>query len=381
MADADLGLPVRVRDGSNNNITSQVNGSQQALDVGIDVAGVQIDPRQIRALTATDVVTANQGSANTISNAWPIKITDGTNTASLTALGELKVDITQPLPAGSNNIGSINQGTSPWVTSDLADGSANGGTAGTKSLLGGLIFNTSTGLGTPLTAGQQASLQGDVSGRLIISPLTTASVIKVDLQDGAGTAINSQTISSSQWLQVVAPSNGPTGTAVPADATYIAGNNAGNLVGLSVDINGQAKVDIFDSTGAAFSATNPLPVYITSSTPGTNVNFYATSASLAAGSSVNLTYTIPSGKTFTAHKFWVSASGRIRADIETSPDGVTYTTYWTAFSSNAHPNISIDLDSPLEIQDSGSGSTVRIVIKNEDLLPFDVFGTISGSYQ
>ena len=30
--------------------TSQANGAQQALDVGINVAGVQIDPRQIRAL-------------------------------------------------------------------------------------------------------------------------------------------------------------------------------------------------------------------------------------------------------------------------------------------------------------------------------------------
>lgn len=110
-------ITTKMDDGSGNAITSQVNGAQRALDVGIDVAGVQIDPRAIRALTSADVVTANQGSANTIANAWPVKPTDGTNSATFTAAGETKVSVTQPLPAGSNNIGSVNQGTSPWVTS------------------------------------------------------------------------------------------------------------------------------------------------------------------------------------------------------------------------------------------------------------------------
>lgn len=49
---------VRGQDGAGNSLTSQVNGTQRALDVGIDVAGVQVDPRQIRALTNTDVVKA-----------------------------------------------------------------------------------------------------------------------------------------------------------------------------------------------------------------------------------------------------------------------------------------------------------------------------------
>jgi len=45
-----------LQDSLGNLITSQANGSQQALDVGINVAGVQIDPRQIRLLTSADVV-------------------------------------------------------------------------------------------------------------------------------------------------------------------------------------------------------------------------------------------------------------------------------------------------------------------------------------
>src|SRR4051812_1665374 len=41
---------VNLHDGSGTAITSQANGSQQALDVGINVSGVQVDPRSIRPL-------------------------------------------------------------------------------------------------------------------------------------------------------------------------------------------------------------------------------------------------------------------------------------------------------------------------------------------
>jgi hypothetical protein len=51
---------VRMEDFSGNGLTSQANGAQRALDVGIDVAGVQIDPRQTRALTSSDTVTVVQ---------------------------------------------------------------------------------------------------------------------------------------------------------------------------------------------------------------------------------------------------------------------------------------------------------------------------------
>lgn len=47
-------------------------------------------------------VTANQGTANTVGNAWPIKITDGTDTALVSAGGELSVSAASlPLPTGA----------------------------------------------------------------------------------------------------------------------------------------------------------------------------------------------------------------------------------------------------------------------------------------
>lgn len=50
----------KLNDGAGTEITSQTNGGQQALDVGINVSGVQVDPRDIRALVNTDIITVEQ---------------------------------------------------------------------------------------------------------------------------------------------------------------------------------------------------------------------------------------------------------------------------------------------------------------------------------
>jgi hypothetical protein len=354
-------ITTKMDDGSGNAITSQVNGSQRALDIGIDVAGIQIDPRQIRALTSADIVTAYQGSANTISNAWPVKLTDGTNTASITASGEVKVDITEALPAGTNNIGSItnitgtvslptgastaaNQST---IISDLAPlNYAQGST--TSGQLGNLILAAASTSAPSLTTGESFPLSLDLSGSL-------RTVIAEALPAGSNT-IGAVTQGTTPWSDNIAQIAGAVPSATNALPTQIA------------------------TAGAYVSLTNPLPVTVSTSAPGTIVNYYTDSPAVAPGATANAVYTIPSGKTFTGRMFWISGSGAIRADIQTSPDGSTYTTFWTGFNSTATPNISIQLDN-LEIQDSGTGSTIRIVVTNrEPLLTADIFSTISGTY-
>jgi hypothetical protein len=157
-----------IADAGGNVVTSQANGGQRALDVGIDVGGVQVDPRAIRALTSADVVTANQGAPNTDANGWPVKVTDGTNELSITAAGEAKVDITQPLPAGTNTIGSVG------VTNLPATVDTNYGTVGASTLrsaaqignaTGAANFgNGATGAQTLRTAANLAVGGADVSG-------------------------------------------------------------------------------------------------------------------------------------------------------------------------------------------------------------------------
>lgn len=61
-------------------ITGTAEGADhQAMDVQLYHGGVAKDPTAIRTLTSTDVVTAAQGNAAVIASAWPVKITDGTN--------------------------------------------------------------------------------------------------------------------------------------------------------------------------------------------------------------------------------------------------------------------------------------------------------------
>ncbi len=296
---------IKLDDGSGNAITSQANGSQQALDVGIDVAGVQIDPRQIRALTASDIVTVDQGTTPWVNNLTQI------GGASLTLGQKTSANSIPVVFASDQSTIPVTQSTSPWITKDQADGSASGGTAGSFSTLAGGIYNS-----TPptLTTGQQASLQLDSSGNL-----------DVNLK-----------------------------TSIPA------GSNAIGSVLANLQV-----------ANAAVSNTNPVPVTITSSSPGTAVQFYSTTASLAAGSSTTFTYTVAAGHTFNLARCWASASGKIKAVIAYGGN-----TAFVGFNSTANPNIDITFSAEPTL---AAASTATITITNDDLLAFDVYGTIEGN--
>lgn len=205
-------LGSKLYDGAGTAITSQLNGAQQALDVGINVAGVQIDPRQIRALTAADVVTVQA--------------------------------IVDPLPAGTNSIG------------------------------------------------------------------------KVGIQVG----------------------------------------------------------------GTDVSSSNPVPVILAPGVSGTEVHNYNTAAALGAGATSNHDYTITAGKSFKGEKFWASASGKLRVEVQISDAaGSVFSTKWVGFNSTANPNIDIFLGEVLASSPVSVTGKIRIIRKNLENQAQDVYSTISGS--
>lgn len=332
--DASGKITVKLDDSSGNGVTSQSNGAQRALDVGINVSGTQVDPRQVRALTAADVVTANQGTANTIANAWPVKITDGTNTATATATGELKVSVTQPLPGGTNNIGSVNQGTSPWVTKDQADGPVTPGTVAPFSELIGAQYNTTL---PTLTTGQQAALQADSSGRLLVSqPTASALNAQARLQDGTGNAITSATAGSTRPLDVA----------------------------------------LRDGSGGLYSITNPVPVAVTADLTGTEICSYNTAATIAAGATSNHDYTVTAGKTFLLNQIEASASGKMKIEVQVEGPSNTFTTKFVQFNSTAETNMSIHITSTIAV---AAGLRVRVIRTNREVLSSQyVYSTILG---
>lgn len=96
-------------------------------------------------------------------------------------------------PVSVDNSGNINvniQGVSPnpLPTTDAADGPVTPGAVASKSILTGGQYNSSL---PTLSDTEQCATQLDSSGRLILSPLTNASVVKAQVQDNAGNAISS----------------------------------------------------------------------------------------------------------------------------------------------------------------------------------------------
>lgn len=104
----------RLQDGSGNAITSQANGIQRALDIGINVAGVQIDPRVIRALTSADVVSAVQ------SGSWTVQ--QGSAPWSVSQSGTWTTGRTWTLASGTDSVAAVQSGI--W-NARMQDGAGN----------------------------------------------------------------------------------------------------------------------------------------------------------------------------------------------------------------------------------------------------------------
>lgn len=167
---------------------------------------------------------------------WP-------NGATGTTVGSIMLlDVVSTPPAYTN--GTVQPGTQDLAgnlnincqvgcsaSSDPANGPVSPGAAGTKSKLGGLVFNT---VAPTFTNGQQGALQGDVNGNLM-----------VNIQ------------------QTVAPQNGPVAPGTAATKSVLGGGvfntvaptvANGQQVALQVDANGFLKVDI--SAGGASGGTS-----------------------------------------------------------------------------------------------------------------------------
>jgi hypothetical protein len=392
MSDYNSNLPVKLRDGNNNIVTSQANGTQRALDVGINVSGVQIDPRSIRALTSTDVVTArlNDGSGNSIGSTG----------------GALNVNIS----SGSLGVGSVDRSTFTYGTS-------------LDQVVGGVYQDTSP----TLTAGQSGAVRltsyrgmhtnlRDSSGNELLGSKVSASSVPVviasdqsaiTVAQATASNLNATVVqSTAASLQSTARLNDGSGNAITSQAngTQRALDVGINVSGVQIDprsirsltSSDIVSVNLRDNTGTAFSAanplptstvvggsavslSNPLPVYLTTAT-GTAINDYKTASSVASGSSDDHDYTVTAAKTLHLSQIYASASGRIKVlvKIETGVATNTFTTVFAAFNSTASPNINILVPDERPV---AAGVRVRVTVFNLDDQAMDLYSTISGNEQ
>lgn len=167
---------VKIQDGLGNPLTSQLNGTQQALDVGINVGGIQVDPRTRTwsLLSGTDSITAFQGGSWTTARSWTLS-SPGDSVAA-TQSGTWTTGRTWSLLNTTDSVNAVQsgpwtvlQGSAPWSVSQ----------SGTWSL-------------------------GAISGPIALptGAATDASLVTIDtdlkanqprnLYDGAGNALTSQ---------------------------------------------------------------------------------------------------------------------------------------------------------------------------------------------
>lgn len=211
---------VNLHDGSGNPITSQVSGSQRALDVGINIAGIQVDPRQIRALTSSDSITVVQATGTNLHvsvdnfpatqpiSAVALPLPTGASTSALqstsnASLASIDSKLTNPLPVSGTVTANAGTGTFAIsaATLPLPSGAATSAlqTTGNTSLasidgkLNSLGQKTMTGSVPVVIASDQTAIT--VTGTITTSP-------NVNIHDGSGTSITSQANGAQRALDV-----------------------------------------------------------------------------------------------------------------------------------------------------------------------------------
>jgi hypothetical protein len=292
-------------------VTSTAEGTDhQALDVQIMSGGVAKDPTQVRALTSADVVTAAQGTAAAVAGAWPVKVTDGTNSMPTmdtagragfekvtdgTNTAAVKAASTAAVAGDTALVVAVSPNNTPVLPSGAATSSAQ--TTGNNSLssidtktpaLGQaamaasspvVIANNQTAVPVsgPLTDTQLRATVvpvGDGGGSLTVDgPLTDTqlratavpvSAAALPLPSGASTSAN-QTTLGNQTTKI----NDGTNTAAvkPASTAAVAGdpalvvaispNNALSLAGNKTNNNAAPGADNIGALPAVANAANP----------------------------------------------------------------------------------------------------------------------------
>lgn len=172
--------PILISDGTNTNPLTNAApvGNEQALVVRNIPSGTQVISGTVSA-TVSGTVTANQGTPASLSNPWPVQLSNGTNTPI----------ITNTTPGGSDqalvvrNIPSGTQAVSGTITANAGTGTftvAGLGTAGSPS--GGILTVQGASGVTPLSIGGTTSTTSPSWGDAQLRPLslTLAGALRVD---------------------------------------------------------------------------------------------------------------------------------------------------------------------------------------------------------
>lgn len=329
MSDFNSSLPVRTE--ANGDVAAKiVDGTIPSQTLTVNADGSINVTDNGGSITVDGTVTADQGAPNTSANGWPVKITDGTDDALVTAAGELNVLAT----------------AQPGV--DIGDVTVNNG----------------------------------------------AGAAAVNIQDGGNSITVDGTVSASNFPATVDTNYGTVGAntirtaAQIGNATGAADFNAGatgaqtlrteSNQGAPASLANAWPTKITDGTDLMLVNTDgSINVVVADNTPGTPINNYNTAAAIAGGASSNHDYTVTALKTFYFNQIEASASGKMKIEvqIETGVATGVFNTRWVQFNSTSETNMVIHIDNPIAV---AAGVRVRVIRTNRDNQAQDVYSTISG---
>lgn len=147
-----------------NNITGTITnptGAATAANQATEITSLQLIDNVVGPVTPGTVATNSWLIGAQFNTSLPTLANTQQAAVQVDSSGRLLVgSIASALPAGSNNIGSVNQGTSPWVVAgNAASGSAD---SGNPVKVGGIYNSTAV----TLTNGQRGDVQVDVKSRV-----------------------------------------------------------------------------------------------------------------------------------------------------------------------------------------------------------------------
>lgn len=201
----------------------------------------------------------------------------------------------------------------------------------------------------------------------------------VNIQDGGNSITVDGTVSASNFPSTVDTNYGAAGASTLRTASQI-----GNATG-AADFNAGATsaqtlrtASNLYLAGTAVSGANPVPVTISSSTPGTAIQNYNTGVAIAASATSNHDYTVTAAKTLNLARIWASASGKLKIEVqyETAAGSGVFNTKFVGFNSTATPNIDITI---ISVFPQVTGAKIRVIRTNLDKQAEDVYSTIEGT--
>jgi hypothetical protein len=292
---ADIDNTVTVQAATSGGLTINGSVSISNFPSTVTVSNLSTAVQMFEAASASGVtingsVTANQGTPNTVANAWPIEVTNGTSIAAITnanPLGTEQALIVRNIPSGTQPVsGTItaNAGTGNFtvVQANPANLNANVQALSASGVtINGTVTAVQSGTWNVRDTGPVTVLSSSASG-ITINGTVTANVnqpITVLSSSASGLTVNGS-VSVSNFPSTVTISNTP--IPVTESGTWNVGLNAGtnNIGNVNVQaisaggltVNGSVSVSNFPSTVTVSNLSTAVQQFQAASASGVTVN-------------------------------------------------------------------------------------------------------------